>query len=177
MLQNNNTPNFAAEINTMLTTMYKEKMVSHLKSHPYLFEPLLDLALKNEPWYSWRAAWLIWSCMDKNDSRIGEKITEIIDIIPNRPTNHQRELLKVLQNMQMDKAEIGHLTTICLGIWEDISSQASARYNAIKLLVKISKSYPELMETLTIVVDEIYLESLSDGVKKSILHLMNKEKC
>jgi len=49
-------------------------MISYLKSHPDDFEEIIKLAIVDKQPYSWRAAWLLWSCMDKNDQRIHKYI-------------------------------------------------------------------------------------------------------
>ncbi|HOT89685.1 MAG TPA: hypothetical protein PKZ43_03525 [Bacteroidales bacterium] len=58
----------------ILTHSYKTDMISYLKSHPDDFEEIIRLAIADKQPYSLRAAWLLWSCMDKNDQRIHKYI-------------------------------------------------------------------------------------------------------
>ena len=58
----------------ILTNSYKADMISYMKSHPEDFEEAIKLAITDKQPYSWRAAWLLWSCMDKNDQRINKYI-------------------------------------------------------------------------------------------------------
>ena len=66
----------------ILTHSYKADLISHLKSHPEDFEEALKLAVSDKQAYSWRAAWLLWSCMERNDQRIQKYTERIIEIIP-----------------------------------------------------------------------------------------------
>jgi hypothetical protein len=46
-----------------LTNSYKADMISYLAAHPEDFEEVVKLAIADKQPYSWRAAWLLWSCM------------------------------------------------------------------------------------------------------------------
>lgn len=54
----------------ILTNSYKAEMITYLKTHPEDFREAIKLAISDKQPYSWRASWLLWSCMDKNDLRI-----------------------------------------------------------------------------------------------------------
>ncbi len=53
-----------------LLNSYKDEMISFMHSHPEVFEEAIQLAISDKQPYSWRAAWLLWSCIEKNDKRI-----------------------------------------------------------------------------------------------------------
>ena len=67
-----------------LTNLYKNDLISYIASHQEDFPELIKLSISDKHPYSWRAAWLLWSCMDNNDKRIRRHIKMIIDILPNR---------------------------------------------------------------------------------------------
>ena len=81
------------EFEHILTHSYKADLVSYMKSHPEDFEEAVHLAISDKQPYSWRAAWLLWSCMEKNDQRICRSIEKIIDTIPTKSDDQARELL------------------------------------------------------------------------------------
>src|SRR5215204_2852201 len=116
-------------------------MISYLKSHPEDFEEAIKLAISDKQPYSWRAAWLLWSCMDKNDKRVRKYIKNIIAAIPTKKDNQQRELLMILLRMELNENSEGQLFDICMKIWEKVEKNPSLRYNAFKLLVSISKNH------------------------------------
>ena len=86
----------------ILTHSYKADMISYMKFHPEDFDELIKLSIANKQPYSWRAAWLLWSCMDKNDPRIHRYVEKIIDTLPTKCDDQLRELLIILQRMELN---------------------------------------------------------------------------
>lgn len=154
-----------------LTNSLKDDLISYIELHPNYFPELVKLSISSKQPYSWRAAWLLWSCMKNNDLRIRKHIKKIIDILPYRPDNQQRELLMVLQRMEIDTKYEGLLFDSCTKIWVTVSKNPSLRYNAFKILLAISKKYPDLSNELKALTDTYYINSLTENIKKSILKL------
>lgn len=155
----------------ILTNSHKKDMISYLESHPEDFNEAIKLAILDKQPYSWRAAWLLWSCMEKNDKRIGNYLKKIIDSILTKKDNQQRELLMILLRMELNSNEEGQLFNICTKIWEKVDKNPSLRYNAFKLLVNISKKHPDLSKEIQSLTESKYMEMLSNSVKKSIFKL------
>lgn len=152
----------------ILTNSYKAEMISYMKSHPEDFDEAIKLAIADKQRYSWRAAWLLCSCMDKNDQRIQRHIRKIIDTLPTKCDNQLRELLIILQRMELSEDYEGKLFDFCSTIWEKVGKQPSVRYNAFKLMVKIIKKHPDLSREIKFLTESHYTDSLSETVKKSI---------
>jgi len=155
-----------------ITKSYKAGMIAYINTHPDDFDELINLAISNKLPYSWRAAWLLWSCMDYNDLRLQKKVKTMIDILPKVSDNQQRELLIILQRMDIDDEWEGKLFDIAMNIWEKIGKQASVRINAFKVMVNIIKKHPELRNELMFLTEPYYLDTLSEGAKKSIITLI-----
>jgi len=145
-----------------------------MKSHPEDFEEAIELAIKDKQPYSWRAAWLLWSCMDKNDQRINKYVEKIIDTLPTKSDDQLRELLIILQRMELKDQYEGKLFDICVNIWENIGKQPSVRYNAFKLMIRIIKRHPDLSKEVVFLTESQYTDSLSDTVKKSISKMISR---
>lgn len=152
----------------ILTSSYKADMISYMASHPEDFKEAITLAISNKQPYSWRAAWLLWSCMEKNDKRIQPYVKNIIDILSIRNDNIQRELLIILHKMEINEEIEGLLFNHCVSIWEKINKMPSVRHNAFKVIVKIAKKHPDLYHEINFLTHDQYLDSLSAGVKNSI---------
>lgn len=146
-------------------------MISYIAAHPGKFEELIVLALSDKQPCSWRAAWLLWSCMEENDLRVQNHIPQLIDSIPSKHDNQQRELFIILQKMELNEAYEGILFNICASTWEKINKKPSVRFNAFKLIIKIAKRYPELLKEIEYLTQDQYLDSLSSGARKSILKM------
>ena len=157
-----------------LTNYYKADMISYLAAHPEDFEELIKLAIADKQPYSWRAAWLLWSCMGKNDQRVQGYLKRIIDSLSTKNDDQQRELLITLHKMEISEELEGSLFNHCVTVWEKIGKKPSVRYNAFRVIVKIAKKHPELSHEIGFLVQDQYMESLSATVKKSISKMMKE---
>ncbi len=158
----------------VLTTFYKTGMISYLAEHPEDFEEAIQLAISNKQPYSWRAAWLLWSYMEKNDPRIKKHINSIINSIPSKKDGHQRELIKILQQMELDDEQEGFLFDACITLWEKISKKPSVRYVAFNTIVSLAKKYPDLSHELVFLTQDHYLDALSPGVKNAVQRMIRE---
>jgi hypothetical protein len=157
-----------------LLNSYKDEMISFMQSHPEYFEEAIQLAVADKQPYSWRAAWLLWSCMEENDNRIKKYMKKIVKTLKSKDDSHQRELLKILLKMDLDEEYESILFDHCMDIWEGINKPPAVRVNALKFIVKIAKKHPELAKEITYLTEDHYLESLSHGAKNSVTKLMKK---
>jgi len=155
-----------------LLNSYKDEMISFMDTHPEYFEEAIELAIADKQQYSWRAAWLLWSCMEENDRRIQKQIGKIADVLESRDNGHQRELLKILLKMELKEKYEGKLFNLCMDIWEQINKPPAVRVNALKLIIKIVKKHPELSHEITFLTQDQYLDSLSTGAKHSVSKIM-----
>jgi len=157
-----------------LMNSYKDEMISFLKSHPEYFDEAIELAVSDKQPYSWRSAFLLWGCMEENDLRIQKHIKSIVNSIEDKKDGHQRELLKILSKMKINKKYEGKIFNICMNLWEQINKDPSIRITALKFIIKIAQKHPELMEEIIFLTQDHYLETLSPGVKNSVEKLMQE---
>ena len=157
-----------------LTNSYKADMISYLAAHPEDFEEVIKLAITDKQPYSWRAAWLLWSCIEENDQRIQVYLKRIIDTISDKNDDQQRELLIILQKMEINEKLEGLLFNHCVTVWEKISKKPSVRYNALKIIVKIAKKHPDLSHEIACITQDQYMDSLSSTVKRSISKMIKE---
>jgi hypothetical protein len=165
------TKNRETKLEHLLTNTHKAEMIAYLESHPENFTEVVNLALADKQPYSWRAAWLLWSCMDQNDKRVRKYLKKAIDLLPERKENQQRELLIILQRMELNDQCEGQLFDTCTNIWRQMGKNPSLRYNAYKLMVSISKKHPDLIREIHLLTESYYTDPLSDSVKRSITKL------
>jgi hypothetical protein len=155
-----------------LTHNYKDGMVSFLTDHPECWEEAIELAVTNKQPYSWRAAWLLCSCLKKNDERIQPHIQSLIDGLKDKKDGHQREILKILIVMDLSEEQESSLLDFCIELWKDIQKTPSVRYTAFRFMYLIAAKYQELKNEISFYTDKKYLDSLSPGVRKSINKLI-----
>lgn len=90
------------ELEKILITSYKEQMISFMEDNPEAFVEAIELAMGSHQPYSWRAAWLLWSCMEDNDKQVKKYINKIMKSIPGKGDGHQRELIKIFSRMKLN---------------------------------------------------------------------------
>ncbi len=151
---------------------YKAGMIDHLAAHDDDFMEAIELAVADKQPYSWRAAWLLWSCMEENDSRIRPYIRTIIDVIPSKKDGHQRELLKILQQMEISEKDEGYLFDLCVTMWEKVNSRTSVRYQAFNTIVSLAGKYPPLLNEIKCLTEDHYMETLSPGIKNAVYRMI-----
>lgn len=152
----------------ILTSAYKAEMILYKQSHPEDFEEAIKLAVSNKQPYSWRAAWLLWSCMEENDVRIQGYIPHIINSLTSKKDDHQRELFKILLKMELNEEQDGFIFNAGVSVWEKVNKKPSVRLTAFKVIVKTSKKYPDLSQEILLLTQSQYLDSLSPVVKRAI---------
>jgi hypothetical protein len=159
------------DLEHILTNTYKDQMIRWMDAHPEAFDEALKLAVSDKPRYSWRAAWLLWSCMEKNDPRIRPYLSTIIKSLKTKNPNHQRELIKILLMMEINAEHEGVLFDICTTLWEKIFNPPSVRHNALQMILRIARKHPGLLQEIKLLLQDQYLDSLSPAVRKSILKM------
>jgi len=161
-----------SELKHILISAYRDEMIAFLNSHPEYFEEAIALALSDDQPYSWRAAWLLFNCMEENDGRVRKHIKRIIQTLPERKDGHQRELLKILLRMELGETHEALLFDICVSIWEQPGKSPSVRSTAFRFIVNMAEKYPELSNEITGLTQNWYLDTLSPGVKRSIQRMV-----
>jgi hypothetical protein len=163
-----------SQLKSKLLSFYKEEMVAFLKSHPEHFNEAIELAISDDQPFAWRSAFLLSSCMEENDVRVKKYIKPILTSIKSKKDGHQRELLKILYRMQLTDKSEGIVFDICIRLWEQISKDPSVRMTALKFIIKIANKHPELLNEITVLMQDHYLELLSPGVKESVKRMINE---
>lgn len=164
------------ELEYILTNSYKDGMISFLTTNPEHFDEAISLAIIDKQPYSWRAAWILWSCMVENDIRIQAHIKNLISAIESKKDGQKRELLKILLMMEIDEENEGVLFNICIGIWENILYKPALRFTAFMVILKIAKKYPDLKTEIKFYTQNQYIETLSGGIRNSINKHIKKYK-
>ncbi len=160
----------------LLISSHKDEMIVYMVAHPEDFEEAIKLAISNKQPYSWRSAWLLWSCMEENDQRVQGYIKDIIDTLTTKNEDHQRELIKILQQMELSDEYEGFLFDVCVTIWKKIDNKPSIRFNAFKMIVKIAQKHPGLTNEIVFLTQNQYIDTLSSAARKSIYKMLNELK-
>ena len=165
-----------AQLEQILIGSYKDEMTSFMHAHPEVFEEAVELSLTDEQPLSWRAAWLLWDCMEENDPRIKKHLKRIIEAIVSKKDGHQRELIKILLKVELNDKHEGVLFDICMNLWEDLSKSPSIRVTAFKFILKTAQKHPDLLKEIKFLTQDHYIETLSPGIKNSVSRMIKEIK-
>ena len=158
----------------ILMNFSKQQMITWLENHPESFTEAIHLAIADKQPCSWRAAWLLWSGMEDNDPRLRPFIPDIIRCLDTKGDGHQRELLKILYRMDLSEDQEGFVFDLCMNVWETIGKAPSVRHNAFRMIVRLASKYPELFSDIALITENHYLDTLSPGVRRSVLKMMKR---
>lgn len=157
-----------SQLENILTNTLKKTMIEYINDNPDEFDNLVQLIFTDRQPFAWRAAWLTWSCMDENDVRIEKYVLSLIDCLPDKPSNMRKDIYCILANMNVDEDHEGRLFDQCISDWENLSNKPAVRANALKVIIKIGKKYPELLPEIRALTKDLYLQNASIGLKKSV---------
>jgi len=148
---------------------FKEKLIESANKDINQFKRLFEMCTKNTDQIAWRAAWVLRGCLKKNDERLKSHLHQIINAIEEKEDGHQRELIKIFEVYDLDEDYEGYLFDICANIWEDLEKIPSTRITAMKFMMRVAEKYPEIKSDIKLLTSEEYIESLSPGIKRSLL--------
>lgn len=163
-----------SQLETILTSTFKKTMIEYINDNPDEFDNLIQLIFTDRQPFAWRAAWLIWSCMDNNDIRIKKYVIKLIDCLPDKPGNMRKDIYCILAKMDVDEDHEGRLFDHCISDWENLNNKPAVRANALKIIIKIGKKYPELVSEIKALTKDLYLQNASIGLKKSVEKLISQ---
>jgi hypothetical protein len=158
----------------ILTHSYKAGMIDWMQQNPESFGELVSLASADKQPYSWRASWLLWSVMEENDSRVRGEVEKMISVLPYRNDSQQRELMMILDKMEISEELEGILFNHCVGLWEQTRKKTAIRSRAFAIMMKIGRKYPELMHEIGFLAEEKYLDTLSVAARKGIGRILQE---
>ncbi len=152
----------------ILVNAYAREMEAYLKDHPEDFPEAIDLAVAERERYSWRAAWLLGNCMEKDDKRVRSSLDRLIAAMPGKPDGHWRELMKIVSKMRLNDEQEGRVFDMAMQQWLDPDKQSSVRWKAFQFMAAMVETYPELAAEVKLVLRPDLIEPLSPGVRRSV---------
>ncbi|MDR1859792.1 MAG: hypothetical protein LBR06_02570 [Bacteroidales bacterium] len=164
------------ELGQILLSGRKHDMIAYVHNNPGCINNIIMLALSDSASAAWRAAWLLESVMADNDRKVRPHVPRMIGMLPNVGESQKRLFLMILQRMEIDGVDESRLFDICTTIWEDLRSASGVRCYAFKILLKIARKYPDLINEIRLLTEQRYMETLSPGIRHSIRLAMQREK-
>ena len=153
--------------------IHKESLLEQIRSEDENTILLLEWSQLLEQPLGWRATWMLRQVLAKNDPRLKNHISAVLERFPNFNESQKREWIKLLEHQETSDDEEGILYDLCMLEWKNIHNHPALRASAILVVFKILKKYPELANELNHLMSSDYLESLSPGIKRVIIKNWN----
>lgn len=153
----------------------KDGMLSYMAAHPEELDVLIEIALSDKQPYAWRAAFLLSNCIEENDPRVADRISEVVAFLPKATDSQKRDLFKVISMFSVRDEDEGLLFEFCIENWCRIEAKPSVRWRALSLALQIAAKHSALLQEIKLVTSEPYLETLSPGIRSSIRKTLEKE--
>ncbi|MGB0346063.1 MAG: hypothetical protein ACPGGA_01185 [Balneolaceae bacterium] len=161
-------------LDIVLSKFFKKDVFNFMNQFPEEFESIVVLTITDEKPICWRAAWVVQTFMEQDDERVQPYVDAILQIIPQKEDGHQRELLKILAQMNLNDDRESILYDECVAIWESVRKKPGTRYFAFQQMVKMVEKYPELMQEIHAVTQPQHINTLSPGVRQGVVKLIQQ---
>ena len=132
------------------------------------FDETLEFALSPHE-KAWKAAWLLNQALKEKEFFLKDNVFTICKAVLGKPSGHKRELLKLLESVELLEENEGVIFDVAISCWEDLGGQSSCRMVGFRLMIKVAKRHPELISEIKSISDERYLRGLSPGIKNSVV--------
>jgi len=153
--------------------IHKESLLEQIRSEDGNTLLLLEWSQLLEQPLGWRATWMLRQVLTKNDPRLKDHISAVLERFPNFNESQKREWMKLLEHQETSDDEEGILYDLSMLEWRNIHNHPALRASAILVVFKIIKKYPELVNELNHLMTQEYLEALSPGIQRSVLKSWN----
>lgn len=141
-----------------------------------LEKELLNLALDKEQLISNRAMWVLNHCHDLEFNRIKPFYAKLINHLKNKNLHSGviRSILRIFQNHSIPKNYQTFMLDTCFEYIKNPSEAIAVRAFAITIVFNISIPYPELLNELFIVLNQLSITEESAGIRSRVKHTMKE---
>jgi hypothetical protein len=164
----------AESLEHILVSYHKDDMIAALRVSSH-FNDLFELALNTEK-LSARSAYMLSHMVHFTKEKVQNNIDKIIEAINGKPDGQQRDLIRTLQQLDLDEDQIGEAYHLCSELWMETLKTPSVRYLAFLFMFNVVKVYPDLKDDFHLMANHLYMESLSPGIKRSLITKINNLK-
>ena len=125
---------------------------------------------------AWRAIWMLNEAPQNKLDSMRFDTDKIIKRSMVRGSSQQREVLKLLSRTPIPEKSLGSYFDWTLSLWQDIHNIPSVRITALRATIRVIGIYPELKTEIQPFLTTEHVDSLSPGIKKQVIKLLNEGK-
>lgn len=143
------------------------------------FKQLLHLFLIDEYRVVQRAAWIISMVAEEHPGLVQPHIAELVERMqePGLPGAVKRNVVRIMQFMELPEAVHGPVLNACFDFLADPQEAIAVRCFSMTVLANLSKTYPEIRQELTAILEDQLEMGASAGFRsraKKVLAAFNK---
>jgi hypothetical protein len=128
---------------------------------------ILNFAISNDD-KAWKAGWILNRAVSLQIINLDQHYVQIWSSIRGKPANQRRELLRLLENCNLNNKTSGHIFDVAVDCWIKIGAQPSSRFVAFRLMLKVAEQHGELRNEVKLMCASHMLQGLSPGIKRAI---------
>ena len=144
-----------------------EKIAIWIGTNGKRFASLLQLFLHYDYRVVQRSAWVISVIADKHPELLKPHLELIIGRMndSNLPTAVKRNVVRLLQEIEIPESLQGHLMDSCFQFLADPNETIATRCSSMTVLQKLSNIYPDIRQELKTIIEECLQQAPSAGFR------------
>ncbi|MFT3823283.1 MAG: hypothetical protein QM731_05150 [Chitinophagaceae bacterium] len=134
----------------------KDLIVKYIGNDKERFAELMKLFFAGEYRVTQRAAWPMSYCVRNHPELVKPYFKKLIDLLQ-KPGVHNgvvRNILRLLQDVEIPKTYHGKLMSICFALVEKVDEPAANKAFSLTILDNFSKLYPDIRQELQLIIRE-----------------------
>lgn len=134
----------------------RDAVVSWVGQSPGRFSELVQVFLNGPYRITQRASWPLSVCVEKNPTLVMPHLKRLVSLLeqPDLPVAVKRNIVRLLQFVEIPKPLHGSLAKVCFRFLEDKKETIAVRVFSMTVLVGIARTNGDLMRELKLVVED-----------------------
>ena len=155
-IQETRTIDLCTTLGQKLSLESRDKVLSYIGNDPERFKALFDCFKNAHNRIRQNAAWALSVCIDQYPRLIQPYLDELILYlkIENIPDGVKRNILRILQGVEIPKNMEGELMNICFQILMDKREAVAIRVFSMQVLANLSQLYQDIQPELKIIIED-----------------------
>ncbi len=152
-----------------------ELFFAEVNSMPSNFKLLLDIALNDDRYISWRAAYLVDQMHDKDSQIILPYLDAIIENLKTQKhAGKKRHFLRMLTSHEISEKHSGFMVEYCFKAFQAAKEPVAVKVHAMQILFNIAQKEPDLKEEIALVIEHEMEYHATAGILSRGKKLLNK---
>lgn len=137
---------------------------------------LIKLALDKDHLLSSRAMWVLGHCSDIDYNRVKPFLSILIDNLkqPNLHNGVVRNTLRLFQKHSVPKKQESFLLDKCFEYIKNPTEAIAVRAFAMTVVFNISKPYPELLDELLMILNDLSVHENGPGIRSRLKNIIKE---